>query len=220
MKVSSVTRNSTLHQDYSEDDRFSLLRQVAELYDPKVWPWAYDTWKKLNQKYFYSILKVGPIGFGLTEWGGCLGYFCPDTNKVIIHTSLIDPGSGAWGKRGLLGERMTEDVILHEMLHQSIQQRLGYTRDEKDQCHNFQPWCDEINRLNPMLGLEGKATIIKQRRIKAPGQTKGIGRVTWMPTGNGTLTRRQLSSWPHTLRPREYYERGLPGDVGPSYQST
>jgi hypothetical protein len=101
---------------------------------------------------------------------------------------------------------MAEDVLLHEMLHQKIQQTLGFTRDEKGQCHNFQPWCDEINRLNPMLGLEGKATIIKQKRVKAPGQTEGKGRQTWLPSGDGTLTRKELSTWPYTLRSKDYYE--------------
>ena len=190
---------------YSESDRFQLLRQVAELYDPLVWPWAYDTWKSLNETYFNGELKVGPIQWGLTEHGHSLGHYTPSVNKITLHTSLLKPYSNAWNYDGLLGERMAEDVILHEMLHQSIYQTIGTTRNEKGQCHNYQPWCDEINRLNPMLGLPGKATIIKQRRIKEEG-VKGNGKVTWMPSGDGTLTLKQLSTWPHSLRSNGYYE--------------
>jgi hypothetical protein len=188
----------------SETERFLLLREVAELYDPKVWPWAYDTWQSLKGKYFPGNLEVGPIEWGLTEWGGCLGYFTPEVNKITLHKSLLDPCSRAWGYRGLLGERMTEDVMLHEMLHQKIFQELGYCAD-KFGCHNFEPWCDEINRLNPLLGLEGKATVSRQRRIKEP-EKKGNGKVKWMPTGDGTMTLKQLATWPHSLRPEGYYE--------------
>jgi hypothetical protein len=188
----------------SETERFLLLREVAELYDPKVWPWAYDTWQSLNIKCFDGNLRVGPIAWGLTEWGGFYGCYSVDVNKITLHSSLIKPYSHAWNKRGLLGERFTEDVILHEMLHQKIQQELGYC-DGKFGCHNFQPWCDEINRLNPILGLEGTATMCKQRRVREEGQTRG--KVRWMPTGDGTLSLRELSSWPHTIRPEGYYEK-------------
>ncbi len=204
--LSLVTPNEALHRsEYSEDDRFSLLREVAVIYDPKVWPWAYDTWKSLNGKYFGGALKVGPIQWGLTEWGHFLGSYTPEVNKITLHTSLIEPLSRAWNMRGLLGERMTEDVILHEMVHQKIQQKLGYC-DGKFGCHNFQPWCDEINRLNPLLGLQGKATMCRQRRVKGAGQTTGNGTVKWMPTDNGNFTLKQLASWPHGLRPKGYYE--------------
>ena len=193
------------NRNYTEAERFELLYEVAELYDPIVWPWAYDRWQDLNQKYFGGLLKVGPIQWGLTEHGHFLGSYLQDTNKITLHTSLIQPQSSAWGSRGLLGERMAEDVILHEMIHQHIYQTLGTTRDNKGQCHNFEPWCDEINRLNPLLGLDGKATVTKQKRVKEEG-AKGNGRVTWVRSGDGTLTRKQLSSYPHSLRPREYYE--------------
>lgn len=194
-----------LSSNYSESERFELLRQVAELYDPLVWSWAYDTWKILNEKYFNGELKVGPIEWGLTEHGRSLGRYTAVVNKITLHTSLLKPHSSAWNYTGLLGERMAEDVILHEMLHQSIFQKLRTTRDEKGRCHNYQPWCDEINRLNPLLGLPGIATISKQRRIKEKG-IKGNGKAKWMPSGDGTLTLKELSSWPHSLRPEGYYE--------------
>ncbi len=200
-----------LHQEgimltnYSESERFQLLRQVAELYDPLVWPWAYDTWKLLNDKYFNGELKVGPIQWGLTEHGHFLGHYTPSVNKITLHTSLLKPDSIAWNYAGLLGERMAEDVILHEMLHQNIYQKLGTIWDNKNRSHNFQPWCDEINRLNPLMGLPGKATLIKQRRIKEEG-VKGNGKAKWLPSGDGTLSLKQLSTWPHPLRSSGYYE--------------
>ena len=65
--------------------------------------------------------------------------------------------------------------------------------------------CDEINRLNPILGLEGKATMCRHRRVEKENQTKG--KVWWIFTGDGTLSPRELGSWPHSLRPEGYYEK-------------
>ena len=191
------------NRNYTEAERFQLLREVAELYYPLVGPWTFDTWKDLNQKYFNGELKVGPIEWGLTKHGHALGYYSQQTNKITLHPSLLKPHSRAWEYGGLLGERMAEDVILHEMLHQHLYQEFGPITNKKG--HNTQLWCDEINRLNLLLGLDGKATISKQRRVKGEG-AKGVGKVKWMPFGDGTLTLNQLSSWPHSLRPTGYYE--------------
>jgi hypothetical protein len=201
-KNNSVTCDVLLR---TEDGRFEALRKISEFYNPVIGPWVYDTWKTLNEKYFGGSLRVGSIVWGLTEWSGSLGYFTPSQNKITLHRSLINPQSEACGTRELLCERMTEDVILHEMLHQKLFQELGYCAD-KFGCHNFQPWCDEINRMNPLLGLEGKATVNKQRRIKEAAQNKGSGKAKWMPSEDGTMTRTQIATWPHSLRQREYYE--------------
>lgn len=190
-----------MNREYSEEERFQLLHQVAELYDPEIGPWAYNTWKQLNQKYFKGEIQIWPIGWGLTKYAHRLGFADGLNRKIVLHTSLINPRSKAWGQRGLLGERFAADVLLHEMIHQYIFQ----TERSVGEPHNCQMWCDELNRLIPLLGFTGKATVSKQRRVKEPG-TKGSGRVTWLPSGDGTMIRKELSTWPYTSRPEEYYE--------------
>jgi hypothetical protein len=190
------------NRNYTESEKFQLLREVAQLYYPSVGPWTFDTWKDLNQKYFNGELKVGPIEWGLTKHGHALGYYSQQTNKITLHPSLLKPNSTAWECGGLLGEKMAEDVILHEMLHQHLYQQFGPV---KNMGHNSPFWCDEVNRLNPLLGIDGKATVTKQRRVKEQG-AKGNGKVKWMPSGDGVLTRKQLSSYPHSLRPTGFYE--------------
>jgi len=193
-----------LIRNYSESKKFKLLREVSQLHDPSIGPWAYDTWQLLNEKYFNGELKVGPIVWGLTVHGTAVGYYTEEINKITLHPSILKPFSRAWRCEGLLGEKMAEDILLHEMVHQNIFQVFNLTRFEHGQCHNFGPWCDEINRLNPMMELQGKATMSTKRRVKV-GEN-GSRKVIWIPQDDGTLTKKQLCSWPNSLRPIGYYE--------------
>ena len=71
-----------LIRNYSESKKFKLLREVSQLHDPSVGPWAYDTWQLFNQKYFNGELKVGPIVWGLTVHGTAVGYY-----TCLLYTS-------------------------------------------------------------------------------------------------------------------------------------
>ncbi|MCC6335542.1 MAG: hypothetical protein IT380_16315 [Myxococcales bacterium] len=97
------------------------------------------------------------------------------------------------------------DVLLHEMMHQSIDQHA----DERDvdtggtSSHNCAAWVAEVNRLSPLLGLKRKTEVIRQRRVN--------GRVTWAAREEGSLTMRELATWPYCLRPDGYYRARAKG---------
>ena len=193
-----------LIRNYNESKKFKLFREMSELYNPHVGSWTYDVWQTLNQKCFNGELKVGPIEWGLTSHGRAAGYFTEEINKITLHKSLLKPHSTAWNCFGLLGERLTEGVILHEMVHQKIYQKLGVTRFEKGECHNFQPWCDEVNRINLLLGFEGRASIIKPQKVRELGARSKVV-IKMVPVEEGALTLKQLTNWPHSLKLVDYY---------------
>jgi hypothetical protein len=184
-------------------NNFEILKRAAEIADGKYGTWAYDTWEVFNNRYFGGELIVGGINWGLTPHGGSLGYFELWRNSITLHISLIDPeGRNPWRQGHLMGERMAGDVLVHEMMHQSIQQRGG---DPSKFAHNSPLWCAEINRMIPLLGIttELVARPIKQRRVK-DWIGKGNGHVAWV-VNPGEMERDQLSRFPHSLRGDDYY---------------
>ncbi len=190
-------------------DKFTLLRQASELSHPRYGAWLFDTWEGHNQAYFAGKLEVIPIIWGLTPHGHTLGYFSPTIPRITLHESLVSPQGDAWGIRRILGERFASDVLLHEMIHQSIHQRLGHDgcgERKPGWCtsHNNPHWVAEVNRIAPLLGLRANAVVIRQARVKEPG-APGKGKVTWY-TPDGYMTRDELSHWPHSVRPDGYYE--------------
>ncbi len=170
------------------------LRTAALTLFGELGAWAYDTWIEHNACYFDGRLTPGPILWGLTPHGHALGFYDRGRNAITLHPSLIRPGASAWGIGALLGERYAADVLLHEMIHQKVHQLDGYAGAES---HNCEPWCAEVNRLSAMLGLACKAAPIRQKRVDR--------KVTWF-VEPGHLSRRQIATWPHGVRPAGYYE--------------
>ena len=184
-------------------NNFEILKQAASISDGGYGVWAYDKWAEFNNKYFEGQLIVGGIFWGLTPHGGSLGYFEGWRNAITLHVSLIDPnGRNPWDQGKLMGEKMGSDVLLHEMMHQAIHQKGG---DPSPNHHISQLWCDGINRLIPMIGIDTDlvAKPIKQMRVREAG-VKGNGKVSWV-VSDGGMTRNTLSSFPHSLRPDGYY---------------
>jgi hypothetical protein len=67
--------------------------------------------------------------------------------------------------------------------------------------HNAQPWCDEIMRITVQLGLDPiKAAPVKPRRVQIDGKSKVVRKPL-----DGHLSRIEIASWPHSLRPAGYY---------------
>lgn len=158
----------------------------------KAGQWVQDTWVSHNEAYFGSRLTPLPILFGLTPHGGCLGHYSHG-KSITLHTSLLRRDSDAWQLTGLLGERYASDVLLHEMVHQRLWE-IGYRGAESHECAE---WCDEITRISPLIGLDCKAKLIKRKRVD--------GRQLRIPDA-GYMTQAQISTWPHSMRPRNYYE--------------
>lgn len=172
----------------------AILRQAAEIADPGGYGvWAYDTWAEHNAAMFAGDLAPGGITWGLTPHGHSLGYYEPWRNHITLHSSLVAPRGDAWRMGRLLGPRFASDVLLHEMVHQAIAQR-GITDKES---HNSEAWASEITRISALLGLDCKAQVEKPRRI--------AGKVKRAPQ-EGYLSRGAMASWPHSVRPADYYE--------------
>lgn len=153
--------------------------------------WAYDAFVELNDRYFGGEISCRGIAWGLTPYGSRLGHTAPN-GRITLHPALLDPKSDAWGtERAMFGERYARDVLLHEMIHVLLFGR------QLAASHNAQPWCDEIVRLAPELGLQPiKAAPVKARRVD--------GKVVKAPL-DGHLSQGELALFPHPLRPRRYY---------------
>jgi hypothetical protein len=154
--------------------------------------WAQQTWADHNVAYFGGALRPLPILWGLTPHGRALGFYRRAQN-ITLHLSLVREQSNAWDLGGLLGPRFASDVLLHEMVHQANHEG-GYRGQEAHEC---EPWCAEITRISPLIGLDCKAKLIKRQRVD--------GRQLRIPEP-GYMTQGQISTWPHSVRPREYYE--------------
>jgi hypothetical protein len=176
--------------------RYEDLLATAEIRWPEHGRWLYETWRAHNEKYFGGRLE--PIGLILapTPYGGSYGLYRLDDKTITIHPSTLDPRStDPWGMGAKLGKSYASDVILHEQVHQLLHQDGLVSR------HNSDPWCTEIVRISAIMGIEIKAARVRQRRVVKGGNPR------WAPLP-GHMTRRQLSSWPHSIRPAGYYGSG------------
>ena len=185
-----------------QNGNFTLLRKAAAVIEPVHGVWAYDNWAEFNTRYFDGGLSVGGIVFGLTPHGHALGQYRSGQNRITLHISMIDSDkSNAWGIGALLGVKFTLDVLLHEMIHQSVEQRqeriaVGDT-PRSYTSHNNSWWVSEINRIAPLLGLSANAAVITQKRVG--------GKVQWF-VPDGCMSQSELGRWPYTARPDGYYE--------------
>lgn len=178
-------------------EELAILRRAARILWPEWGAWAYDTWQQHNEQYFAGELLPCGILFGLTPHGHALAFFSHATRTITLHSSLLEPKSPSpWELGSVLGERYAADGLLHEMTHQGIHQRGG--RKGGYSSHDCQEWVGEVVRISRLMGLHDvRAEVIRQRRVK--------GKVTWV-VEPGCLTREQLATWPHSVRPEGYYE--------------
>jgi hypothetical protein len=192
------TKQNVTFLQYDVERKLNILKQSADISDWGYGRWAYEKWQEFNEKYWECKLNPGAIFWGLTPHGHDFGYYEFSRNAITLHSSLLRPKSNAWRMVGLLGERFAEDVLLHVMLHQANMQI--QMKDDRES-HNCQSWCEEINRLVPLLGINTRGLIaapVRQRRVD--------GKVTWKPRP-GFMSRKEISGFPHSLRPKEYYEQ-------------
>jgi hypothetical protein len=179
------------------------LRTAGKTFFNELGEWSYDKWEELNNLYFDGKLDAGAIIWGLTPHGSYLASYSTIDNQITLHTSLVEPKSDSpWNMGSLLGEKFGEDVLLHEMIHQYLRQN-GYTGKES---HNCEEWCGEIIRISKLMGIEIKAKRIKQKRVREVGQKTGNGKVQWV-VEEGHLNRKEISSFPHSIRPTGFYEK-------------
>jgi hypothetical protein len=165
--------------------------------------WIVDTWTRLNRDHFDGMLKYHGVVWGLTPHGGSLGHtYGGSSRRITLHPAIIDPHTDAWDYEKhsagatKLGAAFAADVLLHEMVHVKLFDA-GVELGEGNSHHNTAPWCDEVMRITPQLGLDPvKAAPVKPRRVD--------GIVRRLPL-DGHLSRSDIGEWPHSLRPTGYY---------------
>lgn len=162
--------------------------------------WAYNEWEKHNEKYFKSQLKIAGIVWGLTPHGHLLGYYSHWSNVITLHSSLIEPkSSNPWYlDDNVYGKKYASDILLHEMMHQTIHQNYSPEEQNGKSSHNNPAWVAEVNRISKLLGFNIKASLIKQKRIN--------GKVKWTAE-DGCIENRKLSQFPYGLRQAGYYQK-------------
>lgn len=162
----------------------NILKSAAQILWPAHGAWAYEEWRRLNELCFDNELSPVGILWGLTPHGRSRGHYRPEDRTITLHLSLVKDGA-------LLDEHNASDVLLHEMVHQKIAESskpiLGTSS------HNCGAWVAEINRISPLLGLDIRAEVVRQKRVN--------GKVRWSPEV-GFLSQRELAEWPHSVRSR------------------
>jgi hypothetical protein len=204
----------------------------------KAGAWTADTWSELNAQCFAKKLRYRGIVWGLTPHGGRLGH-TSSQGRITLHPALLHPAEAidedakVWGRSVReMGTAFAADVLVHEMVHAwLVQTKRGDQRPtgSRYEPHNSWPWCEEIMRITPLLGLEPiLAEPVKARRFPNPNRTgwqkrewskaKGDLVDVWVPgdpkapativqkaARDGYESQSEIASWPHCLRPGGYY---------------
>jgi hypothetical protein len=150
---------------------------------------AYAALEWAQQHLYEDRLPLPLMQWALTPYGHCLGFTSyKQTDAVItLHPRI-------WRA----GPMYTLDVIVHELLHVYIRWTLGHRSAIGNSSHDNAIWASEVMRLSPRLGLPA----VRASRTVRRRAGKHLLRV--MP--DGCISRDQLATWPHSLRPTGFYQ--------------
>lgn len=131
-----------------------------------------NKFQELNEKYFNNKLEMPLIEIkNLSEYdrlGQCFG------NRIELHTKLFINDSG------LKQNNFWNDVLLHEMIHYSINEKSNLKEiHEQSNPHLEKSWKTEVKRISKLLKVEFKES------------------------------KSYLEAFPVKARPRNYYEDGI-----------
>jgi len=193
------------------------LRQLARDCYRRWGEFAYAAFDRINKEYFESALPTPLILWEITPWGHCIAQNRTPTKNptgpvvVLLHPGLLGgrlnpittpKEEGPWGlPRWAHGWPFAYDTLLHECIHININVHLGGHKG--DESHNCPQWIDEVNRLAPMLGLQGvEAGRSKTRRVPIEGEYTKTGKPATrvVRRSDGTLTRKEVASFPNSVR--------------------
>jgi hypothetical protein len=142
--------------------------------------WLLDVFDAINGQLFGGELPHTLVTLELTAHGGCLGQTHSDPSKpprIKIHPSVFGGTESAnpWKvPEWQLGWRYAVDVLIHEAVHVSVEYLLGGANGPTS--HNNSRWRSEIERIAPLIGLEGfKASGSVTRRVET-GKLKDSGK--------------------------------------------
>jgi hypothetical protein len=184
------------------------LDLVADYFNPRFGPWANRAFDAINAAFFDDRLPRPLIQWAITPHGACLGL--TDTWKradrpiVTLHPSIMAPAaSNPWGVDDRwLGPAYAFDVLLHESIHVA-QHTLHRDMPKGESSHNCESWVLEVNRLAPMLGMEGvTAGRSRPRRVAVPGEFTVTGRPATRVerVDDGDIPLKYHSTFPHGVR--------------------
>jgi hypothetical protein len=135
-------------------------------------------WRQYNDDYFNGALHTTPVLYVPTS---------PYGHWVGLHRSqkniyLMFPGEKrSWG--------FVRGVLLHEMIHQGLQQ------EGKDTRHAGTPWCAEIVRISSLLGRRIWAG--RYGVVRVAGKCVRANQPS--PDGLPSLKQKEIATWPHSI---------------------
>ena len=200
----TIASNKFSYDLTKQADLLLTVRAVAGHYYGEVGTFVYDAYEFINAQYYGGDLPVPMIQIAITPFGRCLGVTQPRDGqpKIGLHPSVISPRSPdvtifGYSTDGL-GIRFAYDVLLHELVHVAANYLYGVT--DGDSAHNNSTWVAEINRLSPLIGLEGvQAEMTKVKRVAIPDEVTKKGKPATKPAkvnaGNNRNCAASPPSW-------------------------
>ena len=187
----------------------AACKLLANHYYGERGEFAYQAFDHINATFFSGDLPTPNIQWLLTSFGHCLGFTSPTVKTrvpplVALHPSILGGGlsDDPWGiAQKYLGACYAYEVLLHECIHVSVHYLLGGNTGESS--HNSPQWISEVNRIAPMIGLDGiNAAMSKPKRVAAEsGFTKtGKPATTVKRVCDGNVPFKAVSTFPHGVR--------------------
>lgn len=195
--------------DVTNGEILSACKLLAEHYYGKPGTFAYEAFDHINATFFDGNLPTPSVQWLLTPYGGCLAKTGIKVAKnvppiVVLHSALLGggPSKNPWGiDRKYLGSCYAYEALLHECMHVAVHFLLGGNTGPTS--HNSPQWISEVNRIAPMIGLDGiKAAMSKPKRVAVEGEFTKTGkqRTTVKRVSDGNIPFKAASTFPHGVR--------------------
>ncbi len=162
--------------------------------------------------------RIPHIVINITPHGGCLGLTESSLTRppnITIHPTIFGVRkrgeSSPWGlDPAWLGKRYAFDLLLHEIVHVRNRYVAAVEDVKGPTSHNNDAWISEVNRLCPLIGLDGiKAARSVVRRVEGKPKRVTDGNIPFNVAATFPYSIRQ-----HTGTADDYYRNGrLPLDV-------
>ncbi|MDQ6796480.1 MAG: hypothetical protein M3011_00405 [Actinomycetota bacterium] len=170
-----------------------LAEAATRLWGP-AGGYLYAAYDRLREQVFPDLPAELPMVIGLTAYGHCIGLTrsWPSGARISVAPKVFAEG-----------ERMVDDVLVHEMLHVSL---IGAGKDPK---HAGDSWYAEIRRLSPaVLGRELDVDRPKRRSVRIPNPSYGPDdrrRTLVRKVSQGSEgVHAAMARWPTPFRPAGY----------------
>lgn len=172
----------------------ALAEAAATLWGP-AGEYLYAAYDRIREQLFPELPVSLPMVIGLTAYGHCVGLTrsWPTGARISVAPKVFAQG-----------ERMVDDILVHEMLHVSL------TAAGQDTKHAGDPWYAGVRRLSPaVLGRELDIERPRRRSVRVPNPAYGpedrrktlVRKVSQDAAGVHSA----ISRWPVPFRSARYY---------------